>query len=64
MVQMEPEEQIQRYTLRIDRIIFRKFRYIAEYNGHSANKEIELYIKKRVAKFENMYGFIDTNENS
>lgn len=64
MVQMEPEEQIQRYTLRIDRIIFRKFRYIAEYNGRSANKEIELYIKKRVAKFENMYGFIDTNENS
>ena len=40
-----------------------KLAYIAEYEGRSANKEIEQYIKKRVAKFESMYGTIDTNES-
>ena len=64
MVQIEPEEQIQRYTLRIDRIIFRKFRYIAEYNGRSANKELVLYIKKQVAAFEAEHGAIDIKNHN
>lgn len=58
------EEKLLRYTLRVDRAAFQKFRYIAEYEGRSANKEIEQYIKKRVAKFEAMHGSIDTNETS
>jgi len=45
-------DKLLRYTLRIDWRIFKKFRYIAEYEGRSANKEIEQYIKQRVKKFE------------
>ena len=43
------EDKIVRYTLRVDRLLFKKFRYIAESEGRSANKEIEQYLKKRVA---------------
>lgn len=47
------EEKLLRYTLRIDRHLFAKFRYVAEYEGRSANKEIEQMLKKRVQDFEN-----------
>ena len=47
-----------RYTLRIDRLLFRKFRYVAEWEGRSANREIEQYIKKSVAEFEAEHGKI------
>ncbi len=53
------EEKFLRYTLRVDRNLFQKFRYVAEYQGRSANKEIEQYIKKSVAKFEEQHGRID-----
>ena len=52
------EDKLLRYTLRLDRVLFRKFRYIAESEGRSANKEIEQYLKKRVAEYENLYGKI------
>lgn len=39
------EDKLLRYTLRVDRVFFQKFRYIAESEGRSANKEIEQYIK-------------------
>lgn len=58
------DEKILRYTLRINRTAFQKFRYVAGYDGRSANKELEQYIKKRVDKFEAMHGTIDTNEPS
>jgi len=48
-----------RYTLRVDRTLFKKFRYVAESEGRSANKEIEQFLKKHVAEFENKYGKID-----
>ena len=44
------EDKIVRYTLRVDRLLFKKFRYIAESEGRSANKEIEQYLKKKTAK--------------
>ena len=50
------EDKLLRYTLRVDRTLFRKFRYIAESEGRSANKEIEQYLKKRVAEFEESNG--------
>lgn len=50
------DDKLLRYTLRVDRICFRKFRYIAEVEGRSANKEIEQYIKHRVAAFEKEHG--------
>lgn len=56
---MKEQEKMLRYTLRTDRLLFQKFRYIAESEGRSANKEIEQYIKKRVAEFEAQHGKID-----
>ena len=46
------DKNILRYTLRINRHLFKKFRYVAEYNGRSANKEIEQLMKSRVEEFE------------
>ncbi|MCL2694821.1 MAG: TraY domain-containing protein [Clostridiales bacterium] len=51
-----------RYTLRVNRELFRKFRYIAEYEGRSANKEIEQYMKQRVKEFESEQGKIPANQ--
>ncbi len=52
------EDKLLRYTLRLDRHLFAKFRYIAEYEGRSANKEIEQMIRKRVEDFEKENGEI------
>ncbi|WP_444641333.1 TraY domain-containing protein [Caproiciproducens sp. R1] len=56
------EDKLLRYTLRVDRAFFRKFRYIAESEGRSANKEIEQYIKKRVSEFESIHGKIEVSD--
>lgn len=56
------EDKLLRYTLRIDRLLFKKFRYIAESEGRSANKEIEQYLKKRVAEYEKEFGTIETDK--
>ena len=56
-------DKLLRYTLRIDRLLFQKFRYIAEYEGRSANREIEQYIKKCVARFEEEHGKIEVSED-
>ncbi|MCM1330080.1 MAG: TraY domain-containing protein [Ruminococcus sp.] len=48
-----------RYTLRIDRVLFAKFRSVAEYEGRSANKEIEQMMKKRVDDFEAKNGELE-----
>ncbi len=58
------EDKLLRYTLRIDRTLFKKFRYVAEYEGRSANKEIEQYIKRHVAKFEEKHGEIVIDEET
>ncbi len=36
--------KISKFTLRIENKILRKFRYIAEYNARSANRELEILI--------------------
>ena len=54
------EDKLLRYTLRVDRILFQKFRYVAEAEGRSANKELEQFIKKHVAEYEAKYGKIET----
>ena len=55
------EDKLLRYTLRVVRLLFQKFRYIAESEGRSANKEIEQFLKKRVADFERENGTIPVN---
>lgn len=58
------DEKLLRYTLRIDRRLFQKFRYIDQWEGRSANKEIEQYLKKRVAEFEKEHGKIDLSDQA
>lgn len=47
-----------RYTLRIPKEYLDKIRYIAEEEGRSANREIELMIKHRIADYEKERGKI------
>ena len=58
------EDKLLRYTLRVDRELFAKFRYIAESEGRSANKQIEQYLKKVVSKYESVHGEIPLNEDN
>ena len=51
-------DPILRYTLRVNRELFGKFRYIAESEGRSANKEIEQFTKRCVRDFEEKHGEI------
>lgn len=44
--------QLSKFTIRTDSILLKKFQFVASYNGHSANHEIELLMKKHVAEFE------------
>lgn len=52
------DDKLLRYTLRVDRELFRKFRYVAESEGRSANKEIEQFLKRHVQAFEAKHGEI------
>lgn len=51
-------DDLLRYTLRVNRELFRKFLYIAESEGRSANKEIEQLMKRSVRNFEGKHGEI------
>lgn len=53
------DAKLVRYTLRVDRLLFRKLRYIADAECRSANKEIEQYLRQRVAEYEKQNGPID-----
>lgn len=55
---VEMEDKLVRYTLRVDRELFQKFRYVAESEGRSANKEIEQFLKRHVAAYEREHGEI------
>ncbi len=55
-------DKLVRYTLRVDRGLFEKFRYVAESEGRSANKEIEQLLKRRVAKYEREFGTIEKED--
>lgn len=50
--------EISKFTLRIDADLLKKFRFVAEYNARSANREIEVLMKKHVEEFEKKYGKI------
>lgn len=58
---VENEDNILRYSLRVNRVLFKKFRYIAEAEGRSANKEIVQFIKRCVREFEEENGEIILN---
>ena len=50
-----------KYTLRINRVLLEKIKYIPESEGRSANKEIEQIIKKHIEDYEQRKGEIKIN---
>jgi len=46
------------FTVRIDPLLLKKFRYVAEYNARSANRELETLIRQHVERFEKEHGQI------
>lgn len=47
-----------KFTLRTDAELLKKFRFVADYSARSANREIEVLMKKHVDEFEKSYGKI------
>ena len=54
-----PTSDTAKFTIRTDPELLKKFRYVAEYNARSANREWEVLMKKHVAEFEKTNGMID-----
>lgn len=46
------------FTLRTERATMEKFKHLAEYNGRSANKELEQLMIQTIRKFEKENGEI------
>lgn len=47
-----------KFTLRTDSELLKKFRFVADYNARSANRELEVLMKKHVEEFEKKHGEI------
>lgn len=47
------------FGLRIDDELLKKFRYVCEYDGRSANSQILYLIRQYVSNYENENGKID-----
>lgn len=45
-----------KFTLRTETDLLKKFRFVADYNGRSANRELEIPMKKYIAEFEKQTG--------
>ncbi len=52
-------KQERHFGLRIEDSLLRKFRYVCEYDGRSANGKILYMIRACVAEFEKTYGPIE-----
>lgn len=50
--------KLSKFTLRVNREILKKFQYVAQYNGRSANQELIILLKKHVEEFEKQNGKI------
>lgn len=51
-----------RFTLRVERELIDKLKYVAEYNARSSNRELEMLIKNHIRKFEKEHGEITQND--
>ena len=51
-------KKISKFTVRVEDELLKKFSYVAEYNARSANKELEVLMKRHIVKFEKAYGKI------
>lgn len=50
--------KVSKFTIRVNDEILKKFHYVAKYNARSANKELEVLMKRHIAKFEKEHGEI------
>lgn len=46
------QSNIAKFPLRTDPELLLKFHYVAEYNGRSANRELDKLIRRHVSEFE------------
>ncbi len=51
--------KLSKFTIRINSELLKKFRFVAEYNARSANRELEILIRKHVSEFEEIHGKIE-----
>jgi|MGYP000573906806 hypothetical protein len=54
--------ELAKFTLRVDAQLLKKFKYIAESNARSANRELEIMMRRRVEKFEEANGKIELDK--
>ncbi len=47
-----------KFTLLIDRKLFEKFRYLSDWEGRSANRELEVLVRNYIKAFESKYNKI------
>lgn len=52
------------FGLRVPRELLTKLKFIADYDGRSANKEIEQLVIKHVEQFEKEHGPIDVHSDN
>lgn len=52
------KDNLPRYTMRIERKLLDRLHYIAEYEGRTANKQLEYLVRRCIAKFEKLNGTI------
>ena len=50
------------FSLRIHPTLLKKFRLIADYNGRSANRELEIMIREHIKDFEAEHGVINSED--
>lgn len=55
-------DDLAKFTLQVDAQLLKKFKYIAESNARSANRELEIMMRRRVEKFEEANGKIELDK--
>ncbi|MDE7321837.1 MAG: hypothetical protein K2N73_03750 [Lachnospiraceae bacterium] len=50
------DEKIIKFTFRTSKDTSQRFRYVADYNARSANRELEVIVKRHIAEFEKKHG--------
>ena len=56
------KDQLSKFTLRTDPELLKKFRLVADYNARSANRELEVLMKRHIDEFEKQHGKIKFDE--
>lgn len=52
------KDNLPRYTMRIERPLLDRLQYISEYEGRTANKQLEQLVKRCIREFEAEHGEI------